>query len=370
MKRLITLVILIPMLFGLAGCNLPTVPESMPVVENTVAVILLTDTPEMPTAEMPVEEPMPTETDVPEITHVMQPKYGDGKAQTIHDQVSDKTASEQRAYGGDEFINGRYERPFLAEEMEYIPAIDIVRTDLYRDEDDVWAYATIEVISLADIADDDEISFAIEIDEDLDGRGDALILAAVPQVDQWTTAGVQIWKDINQSIGNSTPMKPDENGGSDGYEVLIFDEGIGDDADLAWVRKSDASENAIEIAFKLNLISKTEEAFLFLWGAWAFAEDPHLDWFDHHDTLTLEEAGSPVKENDEYPLKEFYAADNTCRGLSGMEPTGSLPGMCPYTPPVTTHETNKRCTWENCCPSVVAGCTMHYDWDTCECVPD
>ena len=371
MKRLISMLILLVFVIGSSGCNLPTVPEEMPTEEPQVQA-LPTDTIE-PTAavDMPAEEPVPTETLKPEVIHIMNPTYGNGKAQTIHDQVSDKTAEEQRAYGGDEFVNGRYERPFLVEEMEYVPAIDIVRADLFRDEEEVWAYATIEVFNLADVTPEDQIYFGIEIDDDLDGRGDTFILAATPQEEKWSTDGVQIWQDINQSVGSKTEMKPDENGGSDGYEVLIFDEGVGDDADLAWVRKSDESDNVIEIAFKLSIIPKTMDAYLFLWGAWTFAGDPHLDWFDHHDTFTLEEAGSPLKENDNYPLKAFYGADNTCRGLSGMEPTGNMPGMCPYTPPPVTHDSpSQSCDWVNCCPLAVAGCNSHFDWDSCSCVPN
>jgi hypothetical protein len=370
MKRLLLMLILLVFMLGSSSCNLPTVPEEMPTAE-AAPVIMPTDTvaPTV-TLEMPAENPQPTETLKPEVIHVMHPRYGDGKAQTIHDQVSDKTAEEQRAYGGDEFVNGRYERPFYAEEMVYIPAIDIVRADLFRDEDNVWAYATIQVVDLANVSPEEVISFGIEIDDDLDGRGDTFILAAMPESETWTTDGVQIWQDINQSVGSATEMKPDENGGGDGYEVNIFDEGEGEDADLAWVRRSDNSENAIEIAFKLSLVPKTQDAYLFLWGAWTFAGDAHLDWFDHHDMFTLEEAGSPIKENDAYPLKEFYGADNTCRGLSGMEPTGSLPGMCPYTPPVVTHDSQPGCEWVNCCPSLVAGCTMHFDFDVCGCVPN
>ncbi|MBI9051579.1 MAG: hypothetical protein JEZ00_19300 [Anaerolineaceae bacterium] len=323
----------------------------------------------MPAAEMPAEEPKPTETEVPEITHVMKPKYGDGKAQTIHDQMSDKTAPEKRAYGGDEYANGRYERPFLAEDMEYLPFIDILRTDMYRDDDDVWAYVSIEVISAPSLAGDKDLSFGVEIDEDLDGRGDLFILAKNPVDSSWSTDGVQIWRDINGNIGDVEPMKPDAMGAGDGYEVNVFDEGLGNDADMAWVRLSSESDAVVEIAFKLDMIPKTKDAYIFLWGAWTFAGDPHLEWFDHHDTFALAEAGSPLKDNDNYPLKQFEAADNTCRGLSGMEPSGKLPGMCPYTPPQTTHsDPGDSCVPIDCCPSAMLGCSMMWDSALCQCV--
>jgi hypothetical protein len=297
----------------------------------------------------------------------MKPTYGDGNAQTIHDQVSDKTAPEKRAYGGDEFVNSRYERPFLTEDMEYLPYIDIVRTDMYRDEEDVWAYVTIEVVNSPSYAGDKVLHYAIEIDETLDGRGNLLIQVENPADAQWTTDGVQIWRDINATIGSTTPVRPDANGGSDGYETLIFDEGAGEDADLAWVRKSDESNVEIEIAFKLEMIPQTDEETIFLWGAWAFAGDPHLERFDHNDYFSPEEAGSPLIEEENYPLNQFEAADNTCRGLSGQTPSGDLPGMCPYKPPTTSGGTPPEgCVEINCCPNGTAGCPFVWDPIKCE----
>ncbi len=54
----------------------------------------------------------------------------------------------------------------------------------------------------------------------------------------------------------------------------------------------------------------------------------HPELFDIQDHITLEEAGSPLRDNAYYPLQAFSAADNTCRGLLGMAPSGQLPGMC------------------------------------------
>jgi hypothetical protein len=352
------------LLISLTGCNLPTAVEATSTIENTVVSILPTDTPQLPNEALE-----PTETAAAEIVHVVKPSIGDGKAQTIHDQVSDKTAPEKRAYGGDEFANGRYERPFLTEGMEYLPFIDIVRTEMQRDEEDVWAYVVIELINTPAYAGDKEVSYAVEIDEDLDGRGDMIILAGAPASESWSTDGVQIWRDVNKSIGDKTAVRPDANGGSDGYETLVFDEGAGDDADLAWVRKSDESNKEIEIAFKLNMIPQTDEEIIFLWGAWAFVGDAHLDWFDQNDTFTLAEAGSPLIEDENYPLKQFEAADNTCRGLSGQVPSGDLPGMCPYKPPTTSGGSpSDGCVEINCCPNGPGGCSFEWNQDLCQCV--
>jgi len=152
--------------------------------------------------------------------------------------------------------------------------------------------------------------------------------------------------------------------------VKIFDEGVGDDADLAWVRLSSDMTNKVEIAFKMDLMDIGEEYYFFLWGAWAFVEDAHPEWFDHNDRFTLEEAGSPLKDNDHYPLAGFAAVDNTCRALSGLAPTGQLPGMCPMVVPQASGDDEGRCPPENCCPLATVGCNSHWDFSSCSCVPN
>ena len=371
MKKLILLLVCCVLLGNITSCNLPTVPEITASPEVSVLVVNTATTEKvLPTATNTAEPPPPTDIPQPVIEHVMLPAYGEGKAQTIHDQTSDKTAPEKRAYGGDEFIIGRYERPFTREQMEYLPFIDLVRADLYRDTENTWAYVTLEVITPPALAGEHAVYYGLELDDDLDGRGDSLIIAKAPESAVWTTAGVQVWRDINNSVGATQAMKPDTGGGADGYELLIFDEGKGDDTDLAWVRLNPDQSNRIEIAFKLSLVDTGEDAILFLWGAWSFADAVHPDWFDHHDTFTLEEAGSPLKESAAYPLKSFAAADNTCRALSGMEPTGALPGMCPYTPPKTTNNNpGGQCTPINCCTSLTTACMLYFNMQTCQCEP-
>jgi hypothetical protein len=371
MKHLIVMMVLLSLLFSLTGCNLPTVPEEIPSTE--IPVVPVTETvaptkPPEPSTDTP-EAPPPTEPPEPVIEHIMLPKFGDGKAQTIHDQTSDKTAPEKRAYGGDEFVTGRYERPFTGQEMEYLPYIDLVRADLYRDKDNIWAYATLEGISSPSLSNEHTIYYALELDEDLDGRGDSLIVAQAPPSDEWTTDGVQIWQDVNNNIGAEKVMQPDAGGAGDGYEVLVFDAGKGDDADMAWVRLNSEKNNRIEIAFKLDLVDIGKDYTIFLWGAWAFADEVHPEWFDAHDTFSLEEAGSPLKDNAAYPLKAFAAADNTCRALSGMEPTGNMPGMCPYTPPTTTNNSSSSCAPINCCTTFTTACMLHFNPVTCQCEP-
>ena len=336
-------------------------PTDVPMEEPTVP-------PPPPTAESVPEPEVEVE---PEIVHVMMPAQGNGEEQKIADQISQETAPEKRAYAGDVYTKGRYERPFTAQEMEYLPFLDLVNTALIRDIEGGWLYTSIRVVEPPSMSGERKAIYGIEVDNDLDGRGDVLILADAPESNEWTTDGVRVWRDVNANIGAKDPMKPNAPLSDDGYEMMIFDEGKGEDADLAWVRLSAERNNEIEIAFKLDLVDIGEEYYFFLWGAWAFADDAHPEWFDHHDHFTLEEAGSPLKDDANYPLKAFFAADNTCRALSGLAATSQLLGMCPVAAPQASGgDDEERCPPENCCPLATVGCNSHWDFSSCSCVPN
>ena len=317
---------------------------------------------EAPALPEPTAEAPPVEA---EIVHVSSPALGNGKPQVIHDQPSNKVAPEKRAYGGDEWPLGRYERPFTAEAMEYLPFIDIEQTILIINENDDWIYTGILVLESPSLAGERKLIYGIELDTDLDGRGDVLVTAALPDGEEWTTDGVTVYKDVNKNIGAAEPMRPDAPVVDDGYEVSIFDAGVGEDADLAWARRSPDEKKLVEIAFKLDLVDVGAEQRGFAWAAWAFVEDVHPDWFDHHDHFTLEEAGSSLIDNAAYPLKAFHSADNTCRALSGVSLVGEVPGLC-----VTYSSPGSGGCPAQDCPSFNFGSqTVHTCWneDTCEC---
>lgn len=373
-------VIVIMALLFVLGCTLTTfitpaeevpaepveeaAPPSMevPLEEPTVP-------PAPPTESVP--EPEPLVEAEPEIVHVMMPAQGNGEERKIADQISQETAPEKRAYAGDEYGKGRYERPFTAQEMEYLPFIDLMNAGLVRDIEGGWLYTSILVVEPPSMSGERKAIYGIELDNDLDGRGDVLILAEAPDSGEWTTDGVQVWRDVNANIGAKDPMRSNAPLNDDGYEVIVFDEGKGEDADLAWVRLSADRNNQIEIAFKLDLVDIGEEYYFFLWGAWAFADDAHPDWFDHHDRFTMAEAGSPLKDDEHYPLNGFAAADNTCRALSGLTSTGYIPGMCPVAAPQASGGDEGRCPAELCCAlNLTHGlpCPQHWDYDLCACV--
>ena len=351
----------------LLGCNLmsQSAPAPAPEVPPTLPP------PPPPPTDEPVLPPDPTPEAPPvevEVVHVSSPALGHGKPQVIHDQPSTNVAPEKRAYGGDEYPLGRYERPFTTEVMEYLPFIDITQTVLFINDGDEWIYTGILLAESPSLGGERTLIYGIELDTDLDGRGDVLVVAELPPGEEWTTEGVTVYKDVNETVGAVQPMEPDAPVAGDGYEVLIFDAGKGEDADLAWVRRSPDEKKMVEIAFKLDLVDVGAEKMGFAWGAWAFVEEVHPDWFDHHDHFSLEEAGSSLIDNAAYPLKAFHSADNTCRALSGVSLVGDVPGLCvTYSSPGVSG----GCPAQDCPSFNFGSTTLHTCWnpDTCECEP-
>jgi hypothetical protein len=161
----------------------------------------------------------------------------------------------------------------------------------------------------------------------VDGRGDALVMAAKPGA-TWSTYGVQAWLDKNHDVGASHPIQSDPPGNTSGYETIIFDSGDGADPDTAWARISPSDPKVVQIAFKNTLLNGSDK---FTWGAWAMdASMLNPGWFDYNDHFTAAEAGSPLIELTQYyPIKALAEVDNTCRWAVGFTPTGSEPGICP-----------------------------------------
>ncbi len=240
------------------------------------------------------------------------------------DYDSSKTEDERRAPGGDRFLLGQFERPFNAETMDiYYPDLDIEDVNVY--EDSLWVYASITVKG-PDPQNAFPGNYALELDLDLDGTGDLLIIAHRPSLKEWTSLGVQIWSDENQDIGGKVVIKADDGGKGNGYERLMFDQGRGSNPDLAWMRVSPNEENTIQIAF-LNLLLIGDRAFLL--GAWTGYDDLQPALFDLDDHFTRAEAGEAMIELEGfYPIKELSGVDNTCRMAIGFQPSGGEPGLC------------------------------------------
>jgi hypothetical protein len=326
------------------ACNLsassknPQGDKQIPVTgEQTPLVVAVpTEQPPQPTVEPSVTaEPSPTP-----IVHLDLPDaiLPTDKPQVTYDQESILSAEQKEAYAGDQFTIGRYERPF-DQNMLYIPFIDIKQSNLIRNKDNKYIYSDIFLLDNPSLVPDAEYGFGIELDVNLDGRGEYLVWTRLPQSTEWSVEGVRVFKDANKSVGALKPMFSDTPSAGDGYELSIFDSGIGADPDLAWSRISPEDPTIIEIAFKKTVLDESQK---FLWGTWSILGPDQFDRFDHNDYFTYADAGSPTRsDKDYYPIKAMYALDNTCRAASGFTPKGNEPGLCPTTPEV---DTGPRCT--------------------------
>jgi hypothetical protein len=315
---------------SLTGCNMPVArPLAEPSPENTEAVIL-SQTPEPSLTPAPLK---PTFTPEPKIVHVMWPGSPLGTInQTVHDQVDDSTAPQKQAFGGDDFKNGKYERPF-DKDMNYLPFADLETVQLNR-ADPLWIYVTFKVKGalLDDAAKDTH--FLVEVDTNLDSRGDILIVSGVPKSKDWSTESVKVITNPDLNVGGTVVVRPDSTlSEGRGYYEVLFDNGKGNDPDLAMSKLSKNDPNTIIVAFK-NTLTGGEKG-KFIWLPWA--DVGVLDWsvFEFNDHFTYEQAGYPMKEDAQnYPLKALWGVDNTCRMPSGFTPNGTMPGLCPnYDPP-------------------------------------
>ena len=283
------------------------------------------DTPAPPPAtEAPGEPPTPTAT----VVHVISPASPAAVQSFMTDVSSASTAGERRSTG-DNFDTNRMERPFTASVMDYQPYLDIIRGELSVDS--TWMYV---VIFLEDPPPADaQATYAVEVDLNLDGRGDWLIGGLLPATSDWTTTGMRVYRDANGDVGGAHPIQADSPPqAGNGYDTLVFDQGLGPDPDAAWIRRSPSATDQVQIAFKRSLIGNDEEL---LWGVWADAAVNQAGWFDYNDHFTPSEAGSPIGGSSLYPIQSLASIDNSCRWVYDFTPVEELPGMC-FLPPTPT----------------------------------
>jgi hypothetical protein len=311
------------------ACNLPGVTVTLDgdQAASPPAGAVPTTPPTATSEAPPVDVVTPESTPTAPIVHLVTPGEPPLASRYMTDRSSLALASERRSIA-DDFNNNVYERPFSSQTMDYKGYLDLTRGEIAGSAP--WIYVTLFLEAPPDPA--EPASYAVEIDLDLDGRGDWLIVAAAPPDGSWTTDGVRVYQDANNDVGAHTPVRndpPPQTG--DGYETLVFDQGVGPDPDAAWVRLPPQGGNRVQIAFKHGLILSDNE---FLWGGWTFA-DPQPGWFDLHDHFSIQQAGSPLSESSYYPLQALALMDNTCRWGYDFDPAPSLPGVCRIPPTPT-----------------------------------
>jgi hypothetical protein len=264
----------------------------------------------------------PENTATPVIDHFSSPGEPKARTSALGDRSSAPFAEQKRTIG-DDFNANLYERPFSAEEMVYLDYLDIAPgADLSFSPP--WIYVSIYLVGAP--PKDAKAMYAVELDLNLDARGDWLITASAPHSTEWTTSGVRVYVDSNGDVGGKKPMQaesPPQTG--DGYDTQIFDQGVGPDPDAAWVRLSPNEPVAIQFAFKHTFIGTD---YTLIWGVWADGGLNNPEWFDYNDHFTYDEAGSPVASDPHYPLQAIASIDNTCRWIQGIVPRPGMPGMC------------------------------------------
>lgn len=291
--------------FTANACGLPFLSDNTPATQPP-AVIPPTTAP----------EPSPVA-----IQHLVQPSAGSIAIANAHDNEQSATGAEERTVrGGDDFRINRFERPFTANDMEYLPHIDIVGMSMTKD--DTWYYVQIKVVGVNPATGALDGVYGVEFDLNVDGKTEILLIAQGPVGPDWTTDGVTAHVDNNGDIGGIS-SKPDDIYTGNGYESIIFDSGKGDDPDAAWVR-GNPENGIVELAFKQETLRDFPK---WMWNPLASANPVDPTKFYYNDTFTLERAGSPVK-GEYYPLKELAAFDNTCRVPANFEATGSEPMGC------------------------------------------
>jgi len=229
--------------------------------------------------------------------------------------------------GCDSWEINRYERPFNAvAQDEYYPDLDVLYAELGKDG--TWFYLNLAVNDAN--ADTGQLggTYGIEIDWDRDGRGDMLVAVETPgkyaENNDWSVLGVQVWKDSNNDVGNAKPKEPDLPYEGNGYDLLVFNQGDGDDPDAAWARAVLKHSAYVEMAFKVDLLENPEE---FVWWVWSDEGVVNPGGFDYHDTYDNQQAGDANDYLPYFPSNQVYELDNTCASLWGLPPDDD-PSLC------------------------------------------
>ena len=264
----------------------------------------------------------------PTLTHLLIPGEVARPHTALYDTISGNTAKQGQTNqppGGDEYLYNLYERPFNAQMMDiFFQDLDIREAKIGPDT--TWMFVTVYLFGLREASQTLQGVYRLELDLDIDGRGDWLFEARSPLMDEWMVEGVRVWNDTNHDVGGEKPCYADPPQIENSYDRLVFDQGLNtNDSDAAWARFQLGNPPAIQIAFKYSLINNDDK---FMWGVWADQGVDQPQWYDYNDHFTYEEAGSPFRSSRYYPIQAIAEVDNTCRWTYGFEPKGDEPCLC------------------------------------------
>lgn len=343
-------------LLVILSCNLPAPNNAPPASSTTILPITGNQNPTETATSLP-----PSATPTFAVTHLMTPNDVSLTGNINYDVESSGTGPEHRAPYGDVYRLNRLERPFTQMDMTYLPNVDIERFRITTDNN--WDYIFTELIG-TNPNDPLNISYGVELDQQRDGFGEYLIWAQPPYTTTWTTSGVTVYSDTNHDSAGLSAEQSDAPFSGNGYDKIIFDQGKGDDPDLAWVRLDPKNANTVEFAFKRTLPGNS-----FMWSVWADAGMKDFAKFSYNDRFTIEEAGSPQTDNLNYPIKALYAMDSTCRAAFGFKSNGYEPLICPTEEPPTRQPSPGGPTLVPGCqrPAYCTGTWYVWHQDTCTC---
>lgn len=259
---------------------------------------------------------------------------------TLKDSDSSLRASEKRVLSGDNYLNNLFERPFTSQEMIYQPDLDIITVDFAYD--DVFFYFTIRLFGIHPEAGRLTGQYGVEFDRTLTGRGDMVVFTEEPGAD-WSPENVSIYIDGNVDVGGPQPLIADAGFEGSGYDGMEEMQGT----NAAFVRLDPQDPEAVQFAISRSLLSDPTE---FLWGAWADNGLKNPGAFDYNDLMGPAAAGSPFRDDANYPVKEVFNLDNTCRLPFGFPQGGTgIRGMCINTPPPVEKKNDGGCPWQETC---------------------
>ncbi len=369
---LLGLALLVVVVFACRGVFPASSPESAPPTEETgssAATLLPSPSPSplpsptlqpaLPPPVFPTLLPTPVPTLAPQPTpgsSIVLPKptfdINAGIAAEVWDFPSGKYQGQEGGArypkGGDVYAFNLYERPFReGDQAEFYPDLDIRYARLVRKGE--WFYAVIRLHGLASQATAPQGDYGIEIDVDIDGRGEFLVWARGPIPDQWTPLGVEVYQDSQSDVGGQLACQSEAPLRGDGYDHLVYQAHPA--TALAWVRwdwEQEGSERypSVFLAFHQSVLGTPPDRFL--WQAWADGGLQQPGAMAYHDQYTRSQAGVPYPKQTDFPIKDLARMDNTCRTAFGFELTGMEPCLCQNNATVPVCPQPEAPPMENC----------------------
>ena len=312
-STLLTIVFVIGML--LSSCSAPAetsvASEEIAVMSETEAIqesdVLETSTEPVEVTEAATEEIQSTEqgpTEVSEIVHVDipgEPVFTQSLPGECNSGFNVENGTFSVKAPCDNWSINLLERPVSSDLSQFYHYLDILDAKAGQSED--WLYFQIDLFGAGFPDDGTPFTYYFELDTDQDGRGDYLI--AVTDLDlyttEWSVAGVQVFEDQNGDVGGGTAIRPDGSSNGNGYDTLLFDQGLGDDPDLAWARHNPNHYAQIEFAVKKSLIGSRTNL---MWWAGAMLDSFNAQSFDLVDSASTD---------------SLFPIDTTCGWFLGQE---------------------------------------------------